>query len=337
VTGNRRSSSIWLRTKPTCDHALHLNVKGAMMPAMKAVQFDDYGEVEVLQVRSVPRPSPKAGEVLVRVKAAGINPGETVVRRGGMPGKLPSGQGVDLAGVVTEVGAGVESFQIGDEVLGFCALTARASQAEFAVAPAANLTAKPLAVSWDVAGALFTAGVTAYAAIRAVGLAPGEVVAISAATGVGTIAVQLAKRAGATVLGIAGPTGDAWLTGQGVIPVNYGASLADRLKAAAPEGRIDAFLDFFGNGYVQLALQELGVQPGRVNTTIDLAALTAFPIKAHGNLHAAKVSVVAELAQLIADGELEIPIAAIYPLDQVRDAFRVLEQRHTRGKIVLRP
>ena len=255
-----------------------------------------------------------------------------------MPGKLPSGQGVDLAGVVTEMGAGVESFRVGDEVLGFCALTARASQAEFAIAPAANLTAKPPGVSWDEAGALFTAGVTAYAAIRAVGLAPGEVVAISAATGgVGTIAVQLAKRAGAIVLGIAGPAGDAWLAGHGATPVNYGASLAGRLRAAAPGGRIDAFLDFFGNGYVQLALQELGVPPGRVNTTIDLAALTAFPIKAHGNLHAAKASVVAELARLIADGELEIPIAATYPLDQVREAFRRLEQRHTRGKIVLRP
>jgi NADPH:quinone reductase-like Zn-dependent oxidoreductase len=291
------------------------------------VQFEDNGEVEVLHVRYVPRPSPKPGEVLLRVKAAGINPGETVVRRGGMPGKRPSGQGVDLAGIVTEVGPGGESFQVGYEVLGFCALTARASQAELAVAPAANLTAKLLAVSWDVAGALFTAGVTAYAAIRAVRLAPGEVVTISAATGgVGTIAVQLAKRAGATVLGIAGPAGDAWLTGQGVIPVNCGASLADRLKAAAPGGRIDAFLDFFGNGYVQLALQELGVPPGRVNTTIDLASL---PIKAHGNLDAAKASVVAELVQLIARGELEISIAATYPLDQVRDAFRVLEQRHT--------
>ncbi|WP_324678534.1 NADP-dependent oxidoreductase [Hymenobacter sp. GOD-10R] len=308
------------------------------MPTIKAVQFDDYGDVDVLQVRSVPRPSPKAGEVLLQVKAAGINPGETVVRRGGMPGKLPSGQGVDLAGVVTEVGAGVESFQVGDEVLGFCALNARASQAEFAIAPADNLTAKPSTVSWDVAGALFTAGATAYAAVRAVGLAPRDVVAISAATGgVGTIAVQLAKRAGATVLGIAGPSGNDWLTGHGAIPVNYGPTLADRLKAAAPGGRIDAFLDFFGTGYVQLAIHDLGVQPARVNTTIDLAALTAFPVKAHGNLHAARASVMAELVQLIAAGELEIPIAATYPLDQVRDAFRALEQRHTRGKIVLRP
>jgi NADPH:quinone reductase-like Zn-dependent oxidoreductase len=305
---------------------------------MKAVQYDRYGDVDVLEVRSVPRPVPQAGEVLIQVKAAGINPGETVIRRGGMPGKLPSGQGVDLAGIITEVGPGVELFKVGDEVLGFCAFNSRASQAEFAVAPAGNLTVKPSTLSWEVAGALFTAGATAYAAVHGLGIGAGDVVAISAASGgVGTIAVQLAKRAGATVLGIAGPAGDEWLTGHGAVPVNYGADLAGRLKAAMPGGRIDAFLDFFGNGYVELAIDKLGVRPERVNTTIDLAALTAYPIKAFGNLNAAKASVVAELAQLIADGKLEIPIAATYPLEKVRDAFRELERRHTRGKIVLCP
>ena len=305
---------------------------------MKAVQYDRYGDVDVLEVRSVIRPVPQAGEVLIQVKAAGINPGEIVVRRGGMPGKLPSGQGVDLAGIVTEVGPNVESLKVGDEVLGFCSFNSRASQAEFAVVPAGNLTAKPSAVSWEVAGALFTAGATAYAAVHGLEIAAGDVVVISAASGgVGTIAVQLAKRAGAAVIGIAGPASDEWLSNHEAIPVNYGANLAGRLKAAAPDGRIDVFLDFFGNGYVELAIGELGVLPERVNTTIDLAALTAYPIKAYGNLHAAKASVVAELAQLIADGKLEIPIAATYSLDQVRDAFRELERRHTRGKIVLCP
>ncbi len=308
------------------------------MTNMKAVQFDRYGDVDVLEVRSVARPVPQAGEVLVQIKAAGINPGETVVRRGGMPGKLPAGQGVDLAGVITEIGSGVESFKAGDEVLGFCAFSSRASQAEFAVVPAFNLAAKPSTVSWEVAGALFTAGATAYAAVHGIGIKTGDVVAISAASGgVGTIAVQLAKRAGATVIGIAGPTSDEWLTGHGAVPVNYGANLASRLKAATPRGHIDAFLDFFGSGYVELAIKELGVRTERVNTTIDLAALIAYPINAYGNLHAAKASVIAELVQLIADGELEIPIAATYPLAQVRDAFRELERRHTRGKIVLCP
>jgi NADPH:quinone reductase-like Zn-dependent oxidoreductase len=305
---------------------------------MKAVQLDHYGDVDVLEVRRVPRPSPGAGEVLVAVKAAGINPGETVIRRGAMPGRLPSGQGADLAGVVAEIGSGVEAFAVGDEVLGFCPNSSRASQAEFAVVPANNLTSKPLAVSWEVAGALFTAGTTAYAGVHAVELVAGDTVAVSAAAGgVGAIAVQLAKRAGATVLGIAGPSSDDWLSTHGVIPVNYGDNLADRLRAAAPQGRIDAFLDFFGNGYVKLAVTDLGVPPQRVNTSIDFPALVTFPIKAAGSAHAANAGVLAELAKLIADGDLEIPIAAVYPLDEVRQAFRTLEQRHTRGKIVLRP
>jgi len=305
---------------------------------MKAVQLDHYGDVDVLEVRRVPRPSPGTGEVLVAVKAAGINPGETVIRRGAMPGKLPSGQGADLAGVVAEIGSGVEAFAVGDEVLGFCPNNARASQAEFAVVPANNLTSKPPAVSWEVAGALFTAGTTAYAGVRAVELVAGDTVAISAAAGgIGTIAVQLAKRAGATVLGIAGPSSDDWLSAHGVIPVNYGDNLADRLRAAAPQSRIDAFLDFFGNGYVKLAVTDLDVPPQRVNTSIDFTALVTFPIKAAGSVHAANADVLAELAKLIADGDLEIPIAAIYPLDEVRQAYRTLEQRHTRGKIVLRP
>jgi NADPH:quinone reductase-like Zn-dependent oxidoreductase len=302
---------------------------------MKAVQLDHYGDVDVLEVRQVPRPSPGTGEVLVAVKAAGINPGETVIRRGAMPGPLPTGQGADLAGVVAEVGPGVEAFAVGDEVLGFCPNNARASQAEFAVVPANNLTPKPPEVSWEVAGALFTAGTAAYAAVRAVELAAGDTVAVAAAAGgIGTIAVQLAKRAGATVLGIAGPSSDDWLSAHGVIPVNYGDDLADRLRAAAPQGRINAFLDFFGGGYVKLAVTDLGVPPQRVNTCIDFAALVTFPVKAAGSANA---GVLAELAKLIADGELEIPIAAIYPLDEIRQAFRTLEQRHTRGKIVLRP
>jgi NADPH:quinone reductase-like Zn-dependent oxidoreductase len=190
------------------------------MPDMKAVQLDCYGDVDVLEVRHVPRPSPGTGEVLVAVKAAGINPGETVIRRGAMPGPLPSGQGADLAGVVAEVGPGVEAFAVGDEVLGFSPNKARASQAEFAVVAANNLTPKPPEISWEVAGGLFTAGTTAYAGVHPVELAPGDTVAVSAAAGgVGAIAVQLAKRAGATVLGIAGPSSDDWLSAHSVSPL----------------------------------------------------------------------------------------------------------------------
>jgi NADPH:quinone reductase-like Zn-dependent oxidoreductase len=307
---------------------------------MKAVKFDHYGDIDVIEVRDVPRPSPGPGEVLVEVKAAGINPGEAMIRKGALharwPATFPSGQGSDLAGVVAEAGTGVQTFTVGDEVLGFT--HQRASQAEFVIVPANQLTAKPRAVSWEVAGALFVAGTTAYAAVRAVALTTGDTVAVSgAAGGVGSIAVQLAKRSGATVLGIAGPSNDAWLSGHGVVPVNYGGDLAKRLRAAAANGSVDAFLDFFGGGYVELAVTELGVPPQRVDTIIDFAAVGKFGVKAAGNSDAADVGVLAELANLVAAGELDVPIAQVFPLAEVRQAYRTLEQRHTRGKIVLRP
>ncbi len=278
--------------------------------------------------------------MLVQIKAAGINPGEAMIRRGLLhdrwPASFPSGQGSDLAGVVAEVGAGVTAFKEGDEVLGFT--DERASQAEYVAVPADQLTIKPPTVSWEAAGALFVAGTTAYAAVHAVAPRSGETVAISgAAGGVGAIAVQLAKRTGATVLGIAGAANDAWLSEHGVIPVNYGDSLADRLKAAAPSGRVDAFLDFFGSGYVELAVTKLGVSPQRVNTVIDFAAVEAFKIQAAGSAAAANAGVLAELANLIDAHELEVPIAKAYALDDVRSAYRALEERHTRGKIVLLP
>ena len=306
----------------------------------KAVQFDRYGEADVLEVREVPKPVPATGEVLVEVKAAAINPGEAMIRRGALhdrwPATFPSGQGSDLAGIVAEVGDGVDACAVGDEVLGFT--DNRASQAQFVVVPAGQLTAKPPELSWEVAGSLYVAGTTAYAAVRAVALRPGDTVAVAgAAGGVGTIAVQLAKRAGATVLGIAGPSNDEWLTAHGVIPVNYGDGLAGRSRNAAPDGQIDAFLDFFGGGYVELAVTELGVDPQRVDTIIDFPAIELFGVKGEGNADAADAAVLAELAGLIVTGELEVPVAEEYPLDQVQEAFRRLEQRHTRGKIVLRP
>jgi len=306
----------------------------------KAVQFDSYGGIDVLEVRDVPRPTPGAGEVLVEVKAAGINPGEAMIRQGFLhdrwPATFPSGQGSDFAGVVAETGADVGTVAEGEQVIGFS--DQRASQAEFVVVPAEQLTQKPENVTWEAAGALFVSGTTAYAAVRALALKPGDTVAVAgAAGGVGTIAVQLAKRAGATVLGIAGPSNDDWLTAHGVVPVNYGDGLADRLRDAAPDGQIDAFLDFFGGGYVELAVTELGIDPQRVDTIIDFPAIERFGVKFEGNADAADAKVLAELADLIAAGELELPVAQVYPLDQVKDAFRRLEQRHTTGKIVLRP
>jgi NADPH:quinone reductase-like Zn-dependent oxidoreductase len=306
----------------------------------KAVQFDLYGGIDVLQVRDVPRPVPGAGEVLVQVRAAGINPSEGVIRSGALhhlfPATFPSGQGSDFAGVVAELGSGVSGFTVGDEVIGFS--MRRSSQAEYVSVPANQLTPKPSKVPWEVAGSLFVAGVTAYAVVRAVRLVPGDTVVIAgAAGGVGSIAVQLARRAGATVLGIAGPSNDAWLSDHGAIPVNYGDNLPARLRAAAKSGNIDALLDFFGGGYVAMAIEEFKLLPGKIDTIADFEAVKRFGVQSKGGADAATAVVLAELADLVARGELEVPIAGVFALDDVRDAFRQLELRHTRGKLVLRP
>jgi NADPH:quinone reductase-like Zn-dependent oxidoreductase len=158
-----------------------------------------------------------------------------------------------------------------------------------------------------------------------------------AAGGIGSIAVQLARRAGATVLGIAGPSNDAWLADHGAVPVNYGPDLPTRLRAATPSGRIDALLDFFGGGYVAMAVEDLELPLDRIDTITDFDAVERFGVRSVGGADAATAAVVAELAALVAKGEIDVPIAGVFALDDVRDAYRELELRHTRGKLVLRP
>jgi NADPH:quinone reductase-like Zn-dependent oxidoreductase len=303
----------------------------------KAVRYNEYGGVGVLQVVNVPLPEPGEGQVLVEVKATAINPGEVKIREGLLhdrwPATFPSGEGSDLAGVITAVGPGVTGLAVGDEVIGFT--DRRASHAQYVIVEAADLTPRPAGVSWEAAGSLFVAGTTAYAAVRSVSLRPGETVAVSgAAGGVGSLAIQLARRAGAEVIGIAGPANHDWLAARGVTPIAYGEGLADRLRAAA--GRIDAFIDTQGDGYVKLAV-ELGVDPARIDTIIDFPAVRKYGVKLEGNAAAGTAEVVAELARLVADGVLEIPIAATFPLGEIRAAYERLEQGHTRGKIVLLP
>ena len=303
----------------------------------RAVRFDEYGGVVVLQVTDVPKPAPGPGQVLIRVRAAGINPGEAKIREGLLharfPATFPSGEGSDLAGIVAATGPGVTGFSAGDEVIGFT--NNRASHAQYVLAEAESLTPRPAGVSWEAAGSLFVAGATAYAAVRAVELTEGDTVVVSgAAGGVGSIAVQLAKRAGATVIGLASAAHHEWLRGHGVIPLAYGDGLAEGIRRAA--GQVDAFVDTVGGDYVQIAL-DLGVEPSRIDTIANFGAVEKYGVKGDGSAAGASAGVLAVLAWLVAAGEVEIPIAAAYPLEQVRDAFRQLEQGHIRGKIVLLP
>ncbi|MFI9403647.1 NADP-dependent oxidoreductase [Nocardia sp. NPDC052316] len=304
----------------------------------RAVQFDRYGGIEELKVVEVPTPTAGPGQVVVEVVAAGINPGEAYIRSGVFheqwPATFPSGEGSDFAGRIVEVGAGVGGVEVGDEVLGFT--ENRASHATHVVVPVDQVTPKPAGLDWDVAGALYVAGTTAFATLRAVEANAGDTVAVSgAAGGVGSIAVQLLRARGAEVIGIASAANHDWLRKVGVTPVAYGDGLIDRLRAAAPKG-VDAFIDTFGADYVDIAV-ELGVPIERIDTIINFAAVEKYGVKGDGNAAAGTVDVLTELADLAAAGTLEVPIAGAYPLDKVQEAYRELEQRHTRGKIVLRP
>lgn len=305
---------------------------------MKAVRLHEYGGIDVLQVTEVERPVPGPGQVLVEVRAAGIQPGEAAIRQGALherwPATFPSGQGSDLAGVVVEAGPQVRGFAAGDEVLGFT--HRRASHAEFVVVDDVNLVFRPEGLSWDVAGSLHVAGTTAYATVFAVDPGPADTVVVSgAAGGVGSLAVQLARRRGATVIGLASEPNHAWLKEHGVVPVEYGEGVAERIRQASG-GTVDAFIDTFGTGYVDLAV-ELGVRPERINTIRDWQTAARVGARTYGESTAACAAVLGELARLAARGELEVTIARTYPLERVRDAFRELELRHTHGKIVLRP
>ena len=305
---------------------------------MKAVRFNEYGGADVLKVVDVPVPEPGPGQVLVRVMATGINPGEAKIRDGLMherwPAAFPEGEGSDLAGIVERLGPDVTTVAAGDEVIGW--VDTRSSHAEYAVVEAEHLTPKPASLPWEIAGALPVVGFTAWAAVRAVALKPGDTLVVSgAAGGVGSLAVQLARREEATVVGLAGPANHAWLTKHGVIPVSYGDGVADRIREAGPT--TDAFIDTYGGDYVELALDELGVDPARIDTITRFDAVAKYGVKAEGNAVGASAGTLGKLAGLVAAGELEVPIAATYRLTEVRDAFAELAKGHTHGKIVLLP
>ncbi|WP_329373209.1 NADP-dependent oxidoreductase [Streptomyces sp. NBC_00669] len=304
---------------------------------MRAVRFHRYGGPEVLDVEDVEPRALQPHDVLVRMRAAGINPGEAKIRSGELrerlPATFPSGQGSDLAGTVVGIGPDVTRWQVGDDVLGWS--WERSSQAEYVAVPEDQLVAKPEGLAWEVAGALYVAGCTAHAAVAAVAPRPGETVVVSAASGgVGSIAVQLVRRAGAHVVAVASARHQDWLEAHDATVVPYGEGVAERVRQAAGKAP-DAFLDFYGGDYVRLAV-DLGVPPDRINT-IDYAAAATYGTRSDASAEGTKPEVLAELAGLAATGALEVPISAVHPLAEVRQAFEQLEHGHPLGKIVLLP
>lgn len=305
----------------------------------KAVQFDRYGDLDVLNVAEVERPQARPGRVLVRVVTAGTNPGEIAIREGQLdeqfPTDFPSGQGTDFAGEAAELGDGVGGPGVGTAVIGWS--EERSAQAEFVSVPAEQVVPKPEALDWDVAGAFFTVATTATACVRAVDPQPGDTVLIAGASGgVGSLVSQLVSRTGASVVGVAGSSHQDYVRSLGATPISYEDDMRDALGRAAPDG-IDAVIDTTGKGYVDLGI-ELGVEPGRINTIIDFPAASQHDgVRADGGYSIeSPADVVSEVADLVAAGEVRIPIAATYDLDDVREAYARLEEGHSGGKVVLR-
>ncbi|WP_025157081.1 NADP-dependent oxidoreductase [Leifsonia aquatica] len=300
------------------------------------VQFEEFGSRDFLQMVDRERPWPGPGQLLVRVMAAGLNPMDYKAYRdersaGRMGVTLPSGIGQDLAGYVEEVGEGVTRFAAGDAVLGTAPF---AAIADFAVvAEDGQVVAKPEPLTFEVAGALGVVGRTAMASTASLGLGEHDTVLVSAAAGgVGVLAAQLAVRAGATVVGTAGEENHDFLETLGVIPVAYGDGLVERVRDLLDGEPVTAALDNHGGGTIEAAL-ELGVPVERINS------IAAFGPEAHGarNVggHAAGNDELAELAGLLAENELILPIDSIYPIERTAEAYGRLEAGHLRGKIVV--
>ncbi len=303
----------------------------------RAVRYDKYGGTEVLYMADLPKQSPASGQALVKVKAAGINPGEASIREGKMakqfPSTFPSGQGSDFAGIVEAIGENVTNIKAGDEVTGFT--NERNSQAEYVVVDAKQLIIRPTKVLWEQAGSLFVVGTTAYASVKAVSLKAGETLIVAnAAGGVGSVIVQLAKNIGANVIGLASKKNHEWLKQHDVTPLDYDGDMEHNIKEALQGKKADAFIDTFGKGYVEIAIK-LGVAPERINTVIDFEAAKKYKVKTAGSAEAANTNVLSKLTNMINDGKLEFPVAKTYSFDEVQEAYKDLEQRQTHGKIVL--
>jgi NADPH:quinone reductase-like Zn-dependent oxidoreductase len=302
-----------------------------------------FGRPEVLSLMDVPTPEPGPNEVRLAVRAAGVNPIDHKTYSGlfgADPSALPKRLGVEAAGVVTAVGAGVSTLRVGDEVIAYPAPGAYAAEL---VVPVASVVPKPPAVSWAEAGGLMVTGVTAVHALEAIGLRAGEVVLLHGASGgVGLVAVQLATGRGATVIATASPGKHDLLRELGAVPVAYGPGLPDRVRAAAPSG-VDAAADLVGTDEAVDVSLELVADRRRIVTIAAFGRAADAGIQLIGGGPGAdpgteiRAAARSKLTQAVAAGELRVIVANRYPLTQVADAHRQSITGHTTGKIVLIP
>ena len=297
---------------------------------MRAVLFDRFGPPEVLHVVPVRDPEPGPGEVRVRVLAAGVQPFDVAVRQGLMPWvkiAFPQQLGQEYAGVIDALGPGVDGFEVGEPVLGSTMLN---GAAERVCVAAENVVRKPGGIDFEQAAALVAASQTASGALLELGVGEGDVLLVHAAAGsVGTVATQLARLAGATVIGTASPVNHDRVSRQGAIPVAYGEDLVRDVRdlGLTPTVALDA-----AGGEAIAQSVELGIAPDRVGTIVDDKAAAE---------HGARVvragrdpQRLAHVVELASRGRIVLPVQAFW-LEDVVAAHRVVESRHSEGKVVL--
>ncbi|MFE6059405.1 NADP-dependent oxidoreductase [Streptomyces sp. NPDC056431] len=313
---------------------------------MEAIVYEEFGGPEVLRhAAGVAVPEPGPGEVRVKVAAVGVNPVDWKRRYGWVeefyPTTFPAVPGLEFAGTVDGLGEGVTGLTVGDEVLGW---TKTGAYAEYAIA--GIVAPKPAGLSWEAAASLPVAGETAQRVLDLLGVRAGETLFLHGAAGVvGSVGVQLAVAAGVTVIGSASESNHAYLRELGAIPVAYGEGLADRVRAAAPDG-VDAVFDAAGHGVLPVAIELLGGgEPGgeeaakeRIVTIADVEA-EKYGIVFSGVLgdpDAVRAGLTAH-ARGAAAGTLAVRLADTLPLKEAARAQELSESGHVRGKLILLP
>ena len=303
----------------------------------RAVIYERFGGPEVLELRDIPEPHAGPGEIRIRVAAVGLNPMDPAFAA--MPElaarfniTLPSGFGYDFAGSVDEVGQDASEFTTGDRVYGGVMERAAADFVVIKTDASEAIFHTPEGLSDEVASTLYIAGATASAALAALNLSSKDTVLVGgAAGGVGVFVVQLARLAGATVIGTASEGTFPFLSDLGAQPIAYGPGLEDRVRACAPAG-ITAAIDLFGTETIETALA-LGVSPDRI------AAIAAGPTPPGGAravvATTAQPDAVPQIAAAIVAQQLAVPIAATFPIEQISEAAALQAGRHVHGKIVV--
>lgn len=295
---------------------------------MKAIAYSRFGGPEVLEVVEVEDPHPAAGQVRVAVRAVGVNPVDWKIRSGAMGGEVPHRTGIEVAGVVDEIGEGITDVAVGDEVVGWA--VGGAGAAELAVLE--HYAPIPRALDFAAAAALPVAAETATRTLDLLGVSEGQTLLINGASGnVGLAAAQLARERGARVIGTAAPGNQDLVRSFGAEPTTYGEGLVERVRALAPDG-VDRALDAAGGGALP-ALVELTGSPDRVVTIADYPGAEATGVRFTGGTSA--FHALRDVMPLVQAGRFSLPVGQTFPLAQIAEAHRISETGHPRGKLVL--